>query len=360
MKTSIFVKINLAYVKSSCLTLPLIIIILLDALSGFSQTYNKFLSANNEWDIYAEMIPLKTHSSQAFLSGPVYAIEDTLVGSYSYKKAFSRSEDATWPANKPCLIREDTVARKVYILSADSLSERILYDFSLIAGDSIFLKFRYENSLQQVLKSGWYIVDSTGSIITLGGQRKTWFLSNPLISSTASGLPQLKWIEGIGSTISPVYLDEEFWCSFLFINPESQYFLSLTCAFHDSVPLFHDSAWAAAYAQQVLTLIGDSCIFNAAGSVDQYDYAFHSLEILPNPMTDIGMVRFKHLAGNAARSVYLSVTDASGRKLAGYQTNGMAISKGIEFKKSNLKPGIYFITLFEDDRAIAAGKLILH
>ncbi len=338
--------------------LPLFL--LADFSPAGAQTYQKFLFNNNEWDIYADAIPVENKSVFPFLSGPVLAFEDTLVGAYSYKKAYSRTEDLTGFGNKPCLLREDTVTKKVYIISADSTNERILYDFSLLTGDSLYLEFRYENSFNHMLKGGWYFVDSMGVVNTLSGPRTTWFLSNPQLTLIQPNLPHLTWIEGLGSTISPVYLDEECGYSMGIVNAQAMFYLSLVCVFHDSAAVFHDSAWTAIYAQGAWNFLGDSCIFNIGGSVPDMPSRAASLLISPNPVQMETWIRLldSKLPGN--ETCFLILVDLQGRILQQMDCTVDQLKESISWNRKKLNNGFYILNVFQQKRLIATSKITLN
>ena len=61
--------------------------------------------------------------------------KDTTINSLKYKKI----RDIVSLVPFTSFIREDTIERRVYLLSIDSLNERILYDFSLEKGYSTYL-----------------------------------------------------------------------------------------------------------------------------------------------------------------------------------------------------------------------------
>jgi hypothetical protein len=336
-------------------------ILVLFSVSIHAQTYNHFLFNQNEWDVYADVQPLKPEHSPAFMSGPVFALTDTIIGGFTYKRTFTRSEDSVTMGNKPCFLREDTLTEKVYILSADSINERILYDFSLITDDSIYLSFRFENSANLALKSGWYHVDSTGFINTLSGIRNSWYLSNPQNASPYPNLPQLTWIEGIGSTISPVYLDEDFdFCFGFLTNPQSQYYLSLTCAFHDGSAIFHDSVWASIYTSGLFTIFGDSCIFNFGGPVSEIIGLETDIHIKPNPISDISTITISNRNIKNDKVYKLILNDITGRKLDEYFVSGKILKDGFELHRGHFDSGLFFLSIFDHDQSLAAFKIMMN
>jgi len=325
-----------------------------------AQPYQKFLAGTNEWDIYFANIvvahPNEPESVSPLGSGPVFASYDSVIGSYTYKRTYTRTEDPLIPTNKPCFVREDTITKQVFILSADSSNERIMYDFSLVTGDSIYLEYRYENSFIHKLKSGWYFVDSTGLINTISGVRNTWYLSNPFNNSQFPNLPQVTWIEGVGSTISPLYLDEEIEDTWFLFHPYAQYAISLTCVFQDGSPIFHDSAWAAIYA--LGGLFGDSCIFMLSG-IHENDGLDHSLKLKPNPMISTSVISLNHQGATGIFTYRICMFDVAGRMIDNYSLNGNELTNGFEWKPVHISPGCVFVTVYSDNRLVAAGKLMV-
>lgn len=113
---------------------------------------------------------------------------DTLINSYNYKKLI-KEENTTF------FIREDSIQKKVWVILPDSIFETLLYDFSLIVGNQITLNYAgYPPVLYQV-----NIIDTVPTPL---GNRKRFKLFTADTTFTA----ELHWIEGIGSTYSPIYL----------------------------------------------------------------------------------------------------------------------------------------------------------
>jgi len=155
------------------------IIFLVAVIISYSQNYNPFLQ-NIGWcqdEYFGIGYGLTAYSNNG----------DTTIGSLSYAKIFK--------GNTLFLIREDTVLRKVWVILPDSLSETLLYDFDISLGSQISLDYvDYDPVL--------YTVESFDNINTPLGLRKRIKLST---TDTVIN-PDLYWIEGIGSSYSPVYL----------------------------------------------------------------------------------------------------------------------------------------------------------
>jgi hypothetical protein len=113
---------------------------------------------------------------------------DTLINSFNYKK-LKKDESTTF------LIREDSIQKKVWVVLPDSISETLLYDFNLIVGNQITLNYvGYPPVLYQV--------NTIDTVSTPLGDRKRF----KLVTTDTTFAAELHWIEGIGSTYSPIYI----------------------------------------------------------------------------------------------------------------------------------------------------------
>ena len=120
----------------------------------FAQPYYKLLKDGRNW-IYTEMVSGEEPPVHIVLAFALSMNGDTLVQGNSYKKIYQRTlkinAESTNIQNPKeilntylyALIREDTIARKVYMLPyQDTISmcqptEHLLYDFSLQEGDTL-------------------------------------------------------------------------------------------------------------------------------------------------------------------------------------------------------------------------------
>jgi hypothetical protein len=157
------------------------LISLVVAITSYSQNYHPFLQ-NIGW-CQEEYFSLGSISTAYKNNG------DTTIGNSSYQRLLK--------GNISFLVREDTVMQKVWVILPDSLSETLLYDFSISSGSQITLNYvGYDPVL--------YTVESTEMISTpLGLRKQIRLITNDTIFN-----PDLYWIEGIGSSYGPVYLND--------------------------------------------------------------------------------------------------------------------------------------------------------
>jgi hypothetical protein len=95
----------------------------------------------------------------------------------------------------PYLVREDSISRQIYSFDSYSNAEYLLYDFSLVKGDS-FRLYGYDQANCLARKFHNLVVDTTYYIITPLGIRKQIEL----------GGNKMIWREGVGMIIDNLYL----------------------------------------------------------------------------------------------------------------------------------------------------------
>jgi hypothetical protein len=155
------------------------IIFLVAVIIAYSQNYNPFLQ-NIGWCL-EEYIGTGSIMSAYTNNG------DTTIGSLSYTKLFK--------GNTLFLVREDIGLRKAWVILPNSSAETLLYDFGISIGAQINLNYFGNNPVS-------YTVDAFDSIDTpLGFRKRIKLLTTDTVFN-----PNLYWIEGIGSSYSPVYL----------------------------------------------------------------------------------------------------------------------------------------------------------
>lgn len=153
-------------------------------LQTFAQTsYQPLVTASKSWTI-------KTCFSGACTYDGYYALGDTVIygSNYTYLNGYHY--------NKKFLLREDLARQQVFMMIniSGDFNEYLIYDFSLLPGDSIYL----ENPISPAINSkGYYTVDSILSKSYHGVSRRFFYLS---ANDPSSFHPYAEWIEGIGST----------------------------------------------------------------------------------------------------------------------------------------------------------------
>lgn len=178
--------------------------------SSKAQTYHKLLN-NSEWFqamIFGFGIPTGYYW--------YYQDIDTIVNSTTYSKIHDTYFGSDF------YLREDTLTKKVYILTSDT-TESILYDFSMNVGDSLSLVGIGNIPNNKIVKVALIDTISTGQ-----GDRRRFKLCIYLNSTTSD---TFYVVEGVGSINDPMLLYN--WVQ----DP-----VHLTvCSYQNQVSIFHNS-----------------------------------------------------------------------------------------------------------------------
>jgi hypothetical protein len=182
--------------------------------------YRPLPMQNAEWVNWGGLYLLSCPAC-TFVNYKYYTDGDTIINSTTYvkikKTELPAINDVTIYPTYTGAIRQDTLNKKIYIVLADSTTERILYDFSLQVGDTI-------NSVLHDLASdcvGFNIetISSIDSILINGNYHKRFNIQGSCNS--------VSYIEGIGSyygLIFPNRLDEkESHLSCMKVNGQTYY-----------------------------------------------------------------------------------------------------------------------------------------
>lgn len=146
--------------------------------------------------------PLLTENSVWSVTLEKYVFEgDTVINDVTYQKLYKHFDlDVVTPEELEyyAALRDDTLARKVYVIEKDTETEELLYDFSLEVGDVTSVYTLYNANYTET-QSGYNEVQLIAiETVTLNGQDYRQFELE-----TADGFEVVYWIEGIGSTWGP-------------------------------------------------------------------------------------------------------------------------------------------------------------
>jgi hypothetical protein len=243
------------------------------------------------------------------------------------------------------LLREDINIRKVWFISPDSTTERIMYDFSLSIGDSVFLEFSNPINIQMTLNTGWYYVDSIVWKNILTGSRKHIYLDNPdnpdiTWDNSYPERPVLEWIEGVGSPICSNYLDIHTYLG----NPCSIGSFSgwrVNCFFKNNI---HE------YSDTCVFVSGEDCFETG---IEEQDHR-QVVKLYPNPVLQNNIVFIEF--PKSLQTIHIQISDLNQRTLF---ERIYKDQKKLNIETNTLKKGIYFIKMYFDHMSVIKPLIII-
>ncbi len=274
---------------------------------GWSQAYHKFIRPNTYWDcswVYTGFPAGCANTvNRIFFPGP-----DTVLEGVTYKIAYAYPMQADPPngfncppysvsntaANYHQYIREDTVARKVYIYYPVFIlqaPDQLLYDFSLKPGDSLLSAFQ----------GNWAVTSVDSVMLSTGEYRRR---TNFMVPTLGYGY----YIEGIGGQqglFTPIFTFEQAG--------------SMLCVKENNVSLW-----------------GNYC---NSWFVDVPEHRMIVSEIYPNPSTNTCIVSWKDPSNG---EIVISLTDMNGIQVLNKSIHGHS---SVEMDVSALTKGIYLVKI---------------
>ena len=246
---------------------------------------------------------------------------DTTINNTSYKQLIKPFlYHVSWGDQAPCWIypfgyttgymgalREDSVANKVFFLSAGTSNERVLFDYNLIVGDTI-------------QRSCTIVVESIDSVLIENSYRKRW---NFQTCHEGSGYV----IEGIGSDNGLIEPLDGMWTVG-----------ALICVKSDTVVVFNTNRPSDIGCQLVT-------------SVENHSFNTHKCNIFPNPATNQFTLQFNQPLQSQTS---IELTDVQGRAI--FQSS---ISDQTSTLPLAVATGIYFLTVKEKGEKVFVEKLMV-
>jgi hypothetical protein len=280
--------------------------------STFGQTYHRLIKPNKYWDVQMCLMPPGicnyTNGSRYYFKG------DTVIAGKLYDAIY---EYSIWHVNPGpycppyaidtsvtyqlwgIFMREDTMARKVYVYNNGINSDDLLYDFNLQPGDTLKSQYSYMP----------IIVKVSDTTLLTGDTMKVFYLNN--------GENYIESIGGSKGFCFPIMNFEG--CS----DPK--------CIEDNGVHLW-----------------GDECYPLLTSGVAHYEFD-NTIEIFPNPATD-----FVELKRNNNSEITINIYDLTGRRILIKTLN----NKSEKIDISLLTAGTYIYKLFGSDEKVIRGKII--
>jgi hypothetical protein len=275
-----------------------------------------------------------------------FTANDTVIDSLTYK-IVREETDLNFNTCDFGYVREDTTARKVWFRDNAGNPEFVLYDFSLIPGDTFSVNFNVSGGLYA---SGNYTLDS---IVAFQIQNRSTRLFC-LRDHSTNFSPTLYWAEGVGCLMNAFYTHSMnapvgmpiFWqCNYY---PQNSYEF-MTCFDHDTKVYYDSCKYASALSDQCF-MVTDSCNYhNICGNISENTLAIN-LTLFPAPATD-----FLDLNITSAENqiLHIEIADIYGHQvktaLTLRTTSNVPAQTTIDI--SGLGAGTYLLTLKSESKA---------
>lgn len=287
-------------------------------VQGQTSVYHPFPESDAVWSIYfSQACPPPTTENDYYTY--VYG-NDTVINNRTYHALTIPFIQTSFPvcnrvqAGYIAALRQDTALRKVYYIAPNDSIEKVLYDFSLVVGDT----FHYDGF--------WClgtlpVVIGIDSILIGGSYRKKWFFNSSYIGPI---------VEGIGSLDDMFFVCEP--------NPPAPVNWTLMCFSHSGQGLYPGT--------------GGAChIILDRNEVDKASNRIQA-SIYPNPFHSSATLKISNF-DNLKRE--LNIYDA----LGGLRVHQPVSSSLTEIERINLNGGIYFYNLMDARGNVVSGKFII-
>lgn len=291
----------------------LVLLLFLFSLKGNCQ-YNQTIIEGSVWNV-------NYYGLGAFNYSEAVA-EDTLVNGYVYYKYI---EDVYYP-NAFRLLREDSLAKKIYALSSDSTTESLLYDYSLVVGDTfngvstqIVL-----DSIRNTIIDDPVCFKSTPPTLNFVAPKVFYF--HPIPINPWNNTPVV-WVEGVGSLVTLMSNDWEW-------SDLSGY--KILC--------HYDGEGNRDYHYTSCEV--DTCLGSAFNSLEETAKLENKLKTSPNPVDSEMQIEFLNKTTGLER---MNLYDLLGKKLFSVD---LATKRTIDFV--DLEKGCYIgIFYFENGQTVS-------
>lgn len=329
------------------------IFLLILAGNSSAQTYFPLLDSANEWSYTTQGIGVRLNP--AFQSAPCtypvnsffnsfkqFTTSDTIIDSTSYKVVMSSLQMCTMG-----YIREDTAAGKVYFLDNVSATEMLLYDFSMVVGDTIPIQFIAGG----MYVSGIYTLDSITTVNVFAGSRRAFHLN---CHSSPSSFT-LTWVESVGNLNDVLYPYFDNSSSYgIYSNcpgVQHQFLQFMICFDHNYKVYFDNCAYTATQNNLNFSTFTDSCDYWSFMGALNETYLASGFDIYPNPSGGKSTIDFE---ATCESDFKISILDLQGKMLLKQIQSGH-LHKGkntIQIDLSELQNGMYIIEIKSVESAV--------
>lgn len=286
--------------------IAMLFLVTMMTISVYGQDYFPLIEDNKNWSVLHEIFSFPWEPTTYYTEN--YKIDgNTLINSVPYKKLFNSNDEIPAYWNLAYLIREDE-NKKTRIRELANGDEFLMYDFSIIQGDSVQVGF----------EPIYLHVDSISSIEINGTTRMQYHLSydeSPDYEET--------WIEGLGSDKGII------WCGTANFVGGWTYLL---CVHENNELIYINPEYNVCY------FVNTDISEDTRGSI----------QIFPNPAKNTISIF------NPEKIMFESVSlfDISGQRVIEFDP------KSTCFDVSNLKPGIYFLKIINRNEQVTKKIIV--
>jgi hypothetical protein len=275
-------------------------------ISAKAQIYHPFASENKVWSELTDSWP-SWYTTFYKLQG------DTIINSKVYKIVYHSYDSLmTYWSKTVFFIREDS-NHKVYKFYN---VERLIYDFSLLKGDSI------DTGHTSGINHFYAYVDSVDSVLVNGAYRKRIIFNSWYNES---------WIEGIGSSMSP--FDP-------FINNfAGDFYMKLICVTENDTLIYQNTLY-------------NNCYIRGYSQIDEINSTSDAQIIIsPNPIRTTASIK---VTDNITFYRDFNIINCNGQTIK----SGTLKDNAFSFSSNGLTSGLYFIIVKSDDKILSKKILI--
>jgi hypothetical protein len=277
----------------------LTLLFVISVLSVYGQPYERLVDTTKLWSNLIQFDPpdYSLYFRYTWFSG------DSLVDNIHYKKVYVATDSLMLNCSLEALVYEDSTG-KVYIKYQDPSERKLIYDFNVKLGDTVYV---WNNTAPM-------LVDLVDSVIMGNKTRKRIHLAYCMS-------PGETWIEGIGSELGVLsgYLVGWF-----------DIYSRLQCYLKNDSLLYHNNT-----PTLFSNLIIPGCYYTYTG-IGTINLPDREISVFPNPLSSTSHIKIQ----NSSSEYLVKVYSMSGNliKSLNIPPNGEAI-----LSKSDFAPGIYQI-----------------
>lgn len=280
--------------------------------------YNKVLTEGSEW--YINYQGLGAENDFKIING------DTIINGITYKKytkiPYNYLSDLQ-------LLREDSITKKVYGFINGAINERLLYDFSLMVGDTFagLTSTIVLDSITSTINYDPVCLSSIPPTLNLTAPKVFYFHTHP---SSPWDQP-IVWVEGIGSLVGLIYNDWQW-------THLSGY--KILCHYNE---LGHRD-------YHYTSCIIATCLGHVYGNLEKTFFIKDNIKIHPNPVDSEISIELIDPSIDVKRIV---LYDLFGKNLGSFQIN-----RATTINISELKKGFYLAVFYLKNGSIISHKIL--